>query len=208
MTLVSLLLMGCTVPFSTSFGSDLEMGLTLDQNCTGTDTIEEDGNTTTYTLATDGENCTLDVDWSGALMSQDVLDAEVEEALEGTPGNRSNITITAASLTLETIRLVDGSGAPVAIDSFPTWDVALQLGSGDLYTASGSDVPTLLASPVTVPLNDAQLDLLTAAVQGTGSLDATGTAMLSMPIDELPTTPTDMALEFEADMDLDAEVGL
>lgn len=208
MMIFGLLLTACTVPFSTSVGSDLEMGITLDQSCTGSGTSEEGPNTTSYTLSATGDICTLDITWAGQLVSQEVLDAEVEEALDGNPGNRANVTVTGATLSIDRIHLVDGEGTPVTISSFPTWNVALLLAGGDLYAASGTDVPELLASPVSLPLSDAQLALLNGAVQGTGTLGATGTATLSMPVSELPTTPTEMAIEFAADMDLDAEVGL
>lgn len=208
MTLALALLVGCTVPFSTSVGSDVEMGLQIDQNCTGSDTVTDDTSTTTYTLAIDGDDCVLDVTWAGQLVSQADLDAEVEDAFEGRPIDRDNVTVTGATLTLERIELVDGSGNPAAITTYPAWAIDLQVAGEALYSGSGTDVSTILDAPVELALTAGQLTALNAAVQGEGSFDGNGTASLRIPVAELPSTPTDMAVNVSADMALDAEIGL
>lgn len=206
--ILGILLAACTIPVSTSLRSEVGMGMDLDQSCEGTGTRDDDGNISTFTLTLEGDVCRVDVTWTGTLASQEDLDAELDRALDGRPVDRENITVTAATLTLDRIAVVDDAGAPVSLPTIPEWAMDLEVGGDTLYSATGVDLQVLLPAPVTLPLGTGQIAVINAAVQGTGSLDGTGAAMLRLPVSSLPATSTPMTIELEGDMALDAEVGL
>jgi hypothetical protein len=201
-------LTACTVPFSTNLGSELSMGLELDQSCTGSDTRTDALGTTEFTLTLEGDVCRMDVVWSGQLVSQEDLDAEVDAALDGQPVDRSNVEVTGATFTMDRVRLLDAAGSPVTVASFPEWSVDLQIAGEPVYTDAGTDLPELLAAPVTVPLSAGQLAVVNTAVQGEGTVMGDGTAMLRVPVAALPETASELTIDFSADIALDAEVGL
>lgn len=204
--ILGLILAACSIPVSTSVDSEVQVAIDIDRSCTGGAEVEEGASTSSYTLTAEGELCRIEVSWAGHLADQASLDAKVEEALEGRPVDRSDVTITAATLHLEKVDLVNEVDNALPIDAYPSWTMDLQIGGASVYSSTGTDVPALLDGPTDIPLPESAVAALDDAVKNGTPVDGAATATLLVPLAALPETPVELTLQIEGEVDLDAEI--
>ena len=155
----------------------------------GSGTLATSDGTSRYTQTPDGDNCRIDVTWSGALIdTQPVHDKVAEEAQKnGKKESDLDLTIETVTLTADSVQLVDESGANVTPPSVPAWKADLTLAGQPLLDLSGMEVSQLLTKPTTVTLNAAELATVNAAYKARGKVAAAGTASLSIANQDLPS---------------------
>ena len=175
--------------------------------CSGTGTAQTDTGVTNWTKTPVGDQCQVDITWSGTLIDMKAVRAQADAKAQG-----AELTIQSIDLTLDNEALLDQSGANITPPRVPSWEAHFTVGGQAIADFSGTDLTTLLASPLMFDLPAPAVAAANQAFADSTPLTGAATARMVVEMSDVPALAAAMGphvqFHFRAHVEADAKKDL
>jgi hypothetical protein len=160
------------------------VGFQLDDfgtTCAGSGQTQTDTSLTTWTKTPVGDRCQVDVVWSGTLIDMKAVREKADEQAQG-----ATLTIRSIDLGFDDVAFRDQAGTDITPPRVPAWEAHFTMGGEALADFSGTDVTSLLATPLSFDVPASGIALANQAFADAAPLIGAATARLVVEMTDLP----------------------
>jgi hypothetical protein len=190
--------------------ADEDVSFQLDDfgtTCSGSGQTQTDTSLTRWTKTPVGDQCQVDVVWSGMLIDMKAVRQQADAKAMG-----ATLTIQSIDLGFEDVAFRDQSGADITPPRVPSWEAHFTMGGEPLADFSGADVTSLLAAPLSFQVPASGIAIANQAFNDAAPVMGAATARLVVEMSDIPALAAAVSphvqFHFKAHVEADAKKDL